>query len=70
MRPEVGGRRRRRAPKAEFSGDSLMSKYQDVIELKSNDVRTLTGRVLTPEGIMDEHHDGRVSATAGPLRVG
>jgi len=33
-----------------FSGDGSMAKYQDVIELKSNDLRTLTGRVLTPEG--------------------
>jgi hypothetical protein len=33
-----------------FSGDGSMSKYQDVIELKGKDVRTLTGRVLTPDG--------------------
>jgi hypothetical protein len=33
-----------------FSGDGSMSKYQDVIELKGKDLRTLTGRVLTPDG--------------------
>ena len=33
-----------------FSGDGSMSKYQDVIELKGKDVRTLTGRVLAPDG--------------------
>ena len=33
-----------------FSGDGSMSKYQDVIELKGKDLRTLTGQVLTPDG--------------------
>jgi len=32
------------------SGDGTMSKYQDVIEIKSNDVRTLTGQTLLPDG--------------------
>jgi hypothetical protein len=33
-----------------MSGDGTLSKYQDVIELKSNDLRTLTGQVLTAAG--------------------
>jgi hypothetical protein len=33
-----------------FAGDGTMSKYPDVIEIKSNDVRTLTGQVALPDG--------------------
>ena len=33
-----------------MSGDGTMSKYQDVIEFKSNDHRTLTARVRTADG--------------------
>ena len=41
-----------------FSGDGSMSKYQDVIELKGKDVRTLTGRVLAGRQVA-ALHDGR-----------
>ena len=33
-----------------MSGDGTLSKYQDEIELKNSDLRTLTARVLTPDG--------------------
>ena len=33
-----------------MSGDGTMSSYQDVIEFTSNDHRTLTSRVRTPDG--------------------
>jgi Protein of unknown function (DUF1579) len=33
-----------------MSGDGTMSSYQDLIEFKGNDHRTLTGRVRTPDG--------------------
>jgi Protein of unknown function (DUF1579) len=33
-----------------MSDDGTMSSYQDVIEIKSDDHRTLTGRVRTPDG--------------------
>ena len=33
-----------------MSGDGTMSSYQDVIEFKSNDHRTLTARVRAPDG--------------------
>lgn len=33
-----------------MSGDGKMAKYQDVIEIKSEDYRTLTGRMLGDDG--------------------
>jgi hypothetical protein len=33
-----------------FSGDGTMSRYRDIIELKSDDHRTLSGNVLEPDG--------------------
>jgi hypothetical protein len=33
-----------------MSGDGTLSKYQDAIEFKNDDLRTLTARVLQPDG--------------------
>jgi hypothetical protein len=37
-----------------MSGDGTMAKYQDVIEFKSDDHRTLTARILRPDGTWHE----------------
>jgi hypothetical protein len=37
-----------------FSGDGQMTKYQDIIEFKSDDHRILTARVLGPDGKWSE----------------
>lgn len=33
-----------------MAGDGTLAKYQDIIEVKSDDYRTLSGRVLNPDG--------------------
>jgi hypothetical protein len=47
-----------------MSGDGKMAKYQDVIEFRSDDHRTLTGRVLGDDGkwsdIMTAHYRRKV----------
>jgi Protein of unknown function (DUF1579) len=48
--PPEPGKPATKATGAETAGDGNMTKYEDIIEFKSDDHRVLTARMLAPDG--------------------